>query len=61
MIQPHPCDSSKHPAMILLKIILLKSMPQMLAAPNEHTKASQVPNKENVVSSLKTVGLRKPG
>lgn len=32
----------------------------MLVAPNEHTKASQVPNKENVVSSLKTVGHLKP-
>lgn len=35
-------------------------MPQMLVAPNEHTKALQVPNKENVVSSLKTVGYLKP-
>lgn len=28
----------------------------MLAAPNEHIKESQEPNKENAVSSLKTVG-----
>lgn len=51
-------DSSlKFHSLIFLKIIIyLNGMPSSLAVPNKHIKDSQLCNKENFVSRLKTAG-----